>query len=559
VNPESKKRLANAIGLHKSKKFVEARLIYEHLELLFPTNATVLHLLGLLDFQQSNFQASIKRIDRAITLEPYIADYHLDKSNTLFQLGRLEEALSSCNDAIKLRESFEVAFYQRAIVLQKLNRYEEALVSLDNAIKFNSKFVEALHRRGGLLLKLNRPLQALKCLDNLIEFEPLLAQAHSDRGIALSNLHRLEESLTSYERAINIKPDLTIAYANMGALLKKIGYFDRALKCFLRCRELEPNEMPHLLRLAILYKKLGNAQLSNRYFEECAALKVRKSSDLLHLSVAQLNLGKWHEAFDVLRGWNSPPSHLHDGFESHGAWLGYLKQLSQLRINTAKNYVPGNSLMFAADLKYVEKFFHAAHKSILDKCPNLNTHLHVMIDSEKDAAKIDTYISRTVSVSYELYSPKDKVGYTTRRFMRLIQLLNHFKRPMLCLDIDSILLGDISSIWDDLKDADIALYLREEDIVIHQLVHASMLFAAPTKRSMAFLGFFTNYVAYLESRGESRWFADQVALVAAYEWAKRNPSKCTVKKIPNHVMSSSNINEGALLQTFKGQQKETLG
>ncbi len=559
MNPESKKRLANAIGLHKSKKFVEARLIYEHLELLFPTNATVLHLLGLLDFQQSNFQASIKRIDRAITLEPYIADYHLDKSNTLFQLGRLEEALSSCNDAIKLRESFEVAFYQRAIVLQKLNRYEEALVSLDNAIKFNSKFVEALHRRGGLLLKLNRPLQALKCLDNLIEFEPLLAQAHSDRGIALSNLHRLEESLTSYERAINIKPDLTIAYANMGALLKKIGYFDRALKCFLRCRELEPNEMPHLLRLAILYKKLGNAQLSNRYFEECAALKVRKSSDLLHLSVAQLNLGKWHEAFDVLRGWNSPPSHLHDGFESHGAWLGYLKQLSQLRINTAKNYVPGNSLMFAADLKYVEKFFHAAHKSILDKCPNLNTHLHVMIDSEKDAAKIDTYISRTVSVSYELYSPKDKVGYTTRRFMRLIQLLNHFKRPMLCLDIDSILLGDISSIWDDLKDADIALYLREEDIVIHQLVHASMLFAAPTKRSMAFLGFFTNYVAYLESRGESRWFADQVALVAAYEWAKRNPSKCTVKKIPNHVMSSSNINEGALLQTFKGQQKETLG
>ena len=81
----------------------------------------------------------------------------------------------------------------------------------------------------------------------------------------------------------------------------------------------------------------------------------------------------------------------------------------------------------------------------------------------------------------------------------------------------------------------------------------------PTKRSMAFLGFFTNYVAYLESRGESKWFADQVALLAVYEWTKINPVKCTVKKIPNHVMSSSNPNEGALIQTFKGAQKETLG
>jgi|LauGreDrversion2_5_1035112.scaffolds.fasta_scaffold109667_2 hypothetical protein len=76
---------------------------------------------------------------------------------------------------------------------------------------------------------------------------------------------------------------------------------------------------------------------------------------------------------------------------------------------------------------------------------------------------------------------------------------------------------------------------------------------------MAFLGFFTNYVAYLESRGESKWFADQVALLAVYEWTKINPVKCTVKKIPNHVMSSSNPNEGALIQTFKGAQKETLG
>ena len=589
MTPESKKKLATAIDLQKSKQFTEARIIYEQLELLWPSNAEILHLLGLLDFQQSNYESSIKRIGRAIAINPNIADYHLDKSNALSQIGRFEEALSSCNDAIKLRESFEVAFYNRALVLKKLNKNEEALTSLDSAIKFNSRFPEALNRRGVLLaelnhldlalesfsaaidvapnyfqahynkgcllLKLNRPKQALKCFNSTIEFEPLLAQAYSDRGVALNNLNRLEESLTSYERAIALKPDLTMAHTNMGILLSKTGDLESALNCFLKCIELEPAEMSHQLHLASLYKKLGKLELASSTYEKCVTSTVQKSSDVFHLSVAQLHLGKWKDAFDGLRGWNSPPAHLHDSFESQTAWLGYLKQLPQLHLNTAKNFVPGNTLMFAADMKYVENFFHIALESITENCPNMNTHLHVMLDNDQDVANIERYISNTVSVSYERYSPLDKAGYTTRRFMRLIQLMNHFKRPMLCLDIDSILLGDLSSIWDDFNDTDIGLYLREDEIVIHQLVHASMLFAAPTKGSIAFLGFFTNYIAHLESRGKLKWFADQVALIAAYEWAKRNPGKCSVKKIQTRLMSSSYPHEGALLQTYKGNQK----
>ena len=94
------------------------------------------------------------------------------------------------------------------------------------------------------------------------------------------------------------------------------------------------------------------------------------------------------------------------------------------------------------------------------------------------------------------------------------------------------------------------------EVVITQLTHAAMLYASPTAGALRFLGFFSNYVNYLESRNKLNWFADQMALLATKLWVNRFPGIVIVKQIPVEFMSWTAQQANTLVFTFKGGQKD---
>jgi predicted O-linked N-acetylglucosamine transferase (SPINDLY family) len=137
---------------------------------------------------------------------------HLDRGNALMKLRRLDEALASYDQAIKLRPGYANAYSNRGVTLHELKRLDEALASYDQAIRLRPDSAEAYNNRGLTLQELKQPHLALASYDQAIKLKPGYANAHSNRGLTLQKLDRLEEALASYHEAIKLRPDHGFLY-----------------------------------------------------------------------------------------------------------------------------------------------------------------------------------------------------------------------------------------------------------------------------------------------------------------------------------------------------------
>ena len=82
------------------------------------------------------------------------AEAYKNRGAALAALGRLEEALSSCDQAISLRPDYADAYANRAAALTNLGRIEEALQSCGTGRALNPDSVEARFNRGACQLAL---------------------------------------------------------------------------------------------------------------------------------------------------------------------------------------------------------------------------------------------------------------------------------------------------------------------------------------------------------------------------------------------------------------------
>ncbi len=102
------------------------------------------------------------------------------------------------------------ALHNRGDVLQDLRRLEEALESCDRALRIRPDYADALHSRGDTLLALGRVGEALDSYERASTIVPEHVNALTSRGDVLHDLKRLDEALDSYGRALNANPDLNI-------------------------------------------------------------------------------------------------------------------------------------------------------------------------------------------------------------------------------------------------------------------------------------------------------------------------------------------------------------
>jgi len=151
-------------------------------------------------------------------LKPGFAEAHSNLGNTLKELGRLDEALASYNQAIALKPDYAEAHSNLGNTLQELGRLDEAAASHTQAI-------------------------ALK---------PGFADAHSNLGVTLQELGRLDEAEASYTQAIALKPDFALAHFGLGKVLYIKGNEDLALKCIMKANEIEPQLKDYELMLSVM-------------------------------------------------------------------------------------------------------------------------------------------------------------------------------------------------------------------------------------------------------------------------------------------------------------------
>ena len=131
--------------------------------------------------------------------------------------GRLEEAITSYREALKIHPQFEEALVNLSRALSEQGRADEALTHVAAAAQIKPNDVEAQYNLGTELADRGRFAEAVEALQIAVRLKPDYAKAHANLGSALANLGRLDEAIAQFNEALRIDPGLDDVRKNLEA------------------------------------------------------------------------------------------------------------------------------------------------------------------------------------------------------------------------------------------------------------------------------------------------------------------------------------------------------
>ena len=248
--------------------------------------------------ERLDFEAALNYVNQVIDafanakdLEDSVATFMSIRIGILGEMGRMEEALASCQELIDrfgdaqvlvLQQVAATAWFYRGKALTKLDRKDEALASYQEVFdRFgDAKFglqelvAEALFNRGSVLSELGRIVESLACYQILfvrfgnaeaLKIKQLVAHALHNRSVKLREMGRTSEALDSCQNLIerfgdaerlSLQKSVAQALVRQGVILSESGRTAEALICYQdlieRFGDAEDFEMQNLVAGAIV-------------------------------------------------------------------------------------------------------------------------------------------------------------------------------------------------------------------------------------------------------------------------------------------------------------------
>lgn len=210
--------LSEGLRHHQSRRFAEARRLYQQALDREPENAEALQLLGVLAKQEGDNPQAVELLGKAAALNSESPDVHNNLGVVLTQTGRLNEAEASFHKALALRED-ATAYFNLALVLQKLDSRDAAEAACRRAVELKPDWPEALLELACLCRRAGRYPDAEKFFRRAIELRPRWAEARSEFALLLDVSGRIDEALRELEHATELVPGHLHALCNKGLLL----------------------------------------------------------------------------------------------------------------------------------------------------------------------------------------------------------------------------------------------------------------------------------------------------------------------------------------------------
>lgn len=179
--------------------------------------------------EQHDYQSAVEVLTRVVEKEPNESLARVFRAEALMELGKLDNALEDCNEAIRLNGTLAPAFAVRAEV-RNLRKDPGAMEDADRAIALAPRepdWRSACYRsRGVTYLEKKDYERAIDDLNRAIRFGPQDAHAYFYRGRTYFERKEYELAIRDYSDALRIDPKYARAYLERGRTYRMLAMQD---------------------------------------------------------------------------------------------------------------------------------------------------------------------------------------------------------------------------------------------------------------------------------------------------------------------------------------------
>jgi tetratricopeptide (TPR) repeat protein len=154
------------------------------------------------------------------------------KGYTLYQQGKLADAIQAYTSAIELDPRYVDAYNNRGVVYKYASEYERAIADYTKAIALKPDYADAYFNRGVAYRHTGEPDKAIADLDKALALKPDSPDVYNNLGNAWGEKGDLDKAIVYLNKAITIKPDYPYPYFGKGHALELQGKREEALAAF---------------------------------------------------------------------------------------------------------------------------------------------------------------------------------------------------------------------------------------------------------------------------------------------------------------------------------------
>ena len=269
---DSTKTLQTASECHRMGDAGEAERICRELLLEDPENGRALHLLGMLRFEQGDYESAGAFLERAIAAGPanYVYYYNLAEAYRCF--GRFADAVLCYEKSITLNPGFGEARNNMGIVLQELGLIDAAIRSYREALELIPDSQETLMNLGSALAGSARPDDAVQCFERVTLLKPEFVEAYAGLCDTLLKTGKLGKGIARYRQTIKKDPRAPAILNCLGHALMERGCLEEASRAFSLSVRRNPSFAEGYLGLGIARRRSGRLEEARDCFEKALAL-----------------------------------------------------------------------------------------------------------------------------------------------------------------------------------------------------------------------------------------------------------------------------------------------
>jgi len=246
-----KKKLQEALNLHKKGSLQEAKKIYTEILKKNPNDFNCLHYLGLIAKSNKEYFSAFELISHAIKINPNSSEAYYNLGNVLLALNKINDAIDNYDLAIKIRPDYTLYFV-----------------------------------RGNALFEVNRLNEALRSYNEAINLKPNFSEAYNNKGLVLVQLKDFNDAITSYDEAIKINSKFISAKYNRGLALRSLGEIENSIKTFKEIIKIQPKHLQSFYELALIYRSLKNYNLAVNYSKQILKIEpTHNKANLLSIKI----------------------------------------------------------------------------------------------------------------------------------------------------------------------------------------------------------------------------------------------------------------------------------